>query len=195
MIFVNIESVKKKYTPKNATVTVTTMVVEITSARDGQFTCRISTRTSCRNERNRFGYPPSFCTGSKSANPLTRWDSSSRLVRIASAISLRHFVSQPCNPAAFPARRFTNKLAGEEGFEPPLSVLETDGLPLNLLPFTLRTRQWRVRRVYPTRRMPVLSLISRNFLARLQPLISFSRQRTASEDPQHSDQTNSTGRR
>src|SRR5579863_10510591 len=28
-------------------------------------------------------------------------------------------------------------LAGEEGFEPPLSVLETDGLPLNLLPFTL----------------------------------------------------------
>src|SRR4029077_7599444 len=26
------------------------------------------------------------------------------------------------------------KLAGEEGFEPPLSVLETDGLPLNLLP-------------------------------------------------------------
>src|SRR5277367_466823 len=134
MIFVNIESVKKKYTPKNATVTVTTTVVEITSARDGQFTCRISTRTSCRNERNRFGYPPSFCTGSKSANPLTRWDSSSRFLRIASAISLRTFVSQPYNPAAFPAHCFTNKLAGEEGFEPPLSVLETDGLPLNLLP-------------------------------------------------------------
>ena len=55
MIFVKIESVKKKYTPKNATVTVTTIVVEITSARDGQFTCRISTRTSCRNERKRFG--------------------------------------------------------------------------------------------------------------------------------------------
>jgi hypothetical protein len=28
----------------------------------------------------------------------------------------------------------TSNLAGEEGFEPPLSVLETDGLPLNLLP-------------------------------------------------------------
>src|ERR1700735_49048 len=27
------------------------------------------------------------------------------------------------------------ELAGEEGFEPPLSVLETDGLPLNLLPY------------------------------------------------------------
>ena len=41
-------SVKKKYTPKNATVSATTIVVEITFARDGQFTCRISTRTSCR---------------------------------------------------------------------------------------------------------------------------------------------------
>jgi hypothetical protein len=40
------ESVKKKYNPKNATVTVTTTVVEITSAREGQFTWRISTRTS-----------------------------------------------------------------------------------------------------------------------------------------------------
>ena len=29
------------------------------------------------------------------------------------------------------------EVAGEEGFEPPLSVLETDGLPLNLLPFAL----------------------------------------------------------
>src|SRR4029077_19738796 len=33
-------------------------------------------------------------------------------------------------PPALPAK----ELAGEEGFEPPLSVLETDGLPLNLLP-------------------------------------------------------------
>src|ERR1700677_2936572 len=47
------------------------------------------------------------------------------------------------------------KLAGEEGFEPPLSVLETDGLPLNLLPFTLRARQWRDRRVYPKHRLPI----------------------------------------
>jgi hypothetical protein len=28
-------------------------------------------------------------------------------------------------------------VAGEEGFEPPLSVLETDGLPLNLLPYEI----------------------------------------------------------
>jgi hypothetical protein len=31
-------------------------------------------------------------------------------------------------------------LAGEEGFEPPHPVLETGGLPLNLLPFTLSSR-------------------------------------------------------
>ena len=31
------------------------------------------------------------------------------------------------------------KVAGEEGFEPPLSVLETDGLPLNLLPYQTRS--------------------------------------------------------
>jgi hypothetical protein len=29
------------------------------------------------------------------------------------------------------------EVAGEEGFEPPLSVLETDGLPLNLLPYLI----------------------------------------------------------
>jgi hypothetical protein len=40
-------------------------------------------------------------------------------------------------------------VAGEEGFEPPLSVLETDGLPLNLLPFTLSGSQRLPRRVYP----------------------------------------------
>ena len=36
--------------------------------------------------------------------------------------------------AVLPSRLPTQELAGEEGFEPPLSVLETDGLPLNLLP-------------------------------------------------------------
>src|SRR5712692_7250211 len=33
------------------------------------------------------------------------------------------------------------EVAGEEGIEPPHPVLETGGLPLNLLPFTLRPRQ------------------------------------------------------
>jgi hypothetical protein len=47
-------------------------------------------------------------------------------------------------PATFPPTLLSKqraslalKLAGEEGFEPPLSVLETDGLPLNLLPYLL----------------------------------------------------------
>ena len=31
------------------------------------------------------------------------------------------------------------KLAGAEGFEPPLAVLETAGLPLNLRPYTSET--------------------------------------------------------
>src|SRR5580704_4832443 len=35
------------------------------------------------------------------------------------------------------SRRPSFNLAGEEGFEPPLSVLETDGLPLNLLPYNV----------------------------------------------------------
>ena len=38
--------------------------------RDGQFTCFISTRTSCRKLRSRFGYAPSFPAGSISENPL-----------------------------------------------------------------------------------------------------------------------------
>src|ERR1700680_3203815 len=41
------------------------------------------------------------------------------------------------------------EVAGEEGFDPPRSVLETDGLPLNLLPFTLSGSQWLPRRVHP----------------------------------------------
>lgn len=43
----------------------------------------------------------------------------------------RPWLPTPPEPPAVPANKI---LAGEEGFEPPLSVLETDGLPLNLLP-------------------------------------------------------------
>src|SRR5579863_3320926 len=35
----------------------------------------------------------------------------------------------------------TTKMAGEEGFEPPQPVLETGGLPLNLLPFSQTSGQ------------------------------------------------------
>src|ERR1700677_1077841 len=69
---------------------------------------------------------------------------------------LRHF-NDRLKPAElrYSVRSRRINLAGEEGFEPPLSVLETDGLPLNLLPFTLRARQWRDRRVYPKHRLPI----------------------------------------
>src|ERR1700685_2104870 len=55
---------------------------------------------------------------------------------------LRHF-NDRLKPAElrYSVRSRRTNLAGEEGFEPPLSVLETDGLPLNLLPFTLRARR------------------------------------------------------
>src|SRR5450432_706438 len=47
---------------------------------------------------------------------------------------LRHFSYRLRTSQCFAPPSFNFNLAGEEGFEPPLSVLETDGLPLNLLP-------------------------------------------------------------
>ena len=47
---------RKKKNPKNATVTITTtVVVDHFVARDGQLTCRISTRTSWMNCLSRSG--------------------------------------------------------------------------------------------------------------------------------------------
>src|ERR1700691_5920811 len=78
---------------------------------------------------------------------------------------LRHFNDrlnplEPRRPPRYSVRSRRMNLAGEEGFEPPLSVLETDGLPLNLLPFTLRARQRRDRRVYPESPPPVRRRLS-----------------------------------
>ena len=47
------------------------------------------------------------------------------------------FLPLPHHSGPLASPPVSKRLAGEEGFEPPLSVLETDGLPLNLLPFTL----------------------------------------------------------
>src|SRR6185437_8374158 len=118
-------------------------------------------------------------------------------------LSVLHLPSaRLCSPSRLTTRQFRcpQILAGEEGFEPPLSVLETDGLPLNLLPFTLRTRRSQVRRVYPPIlqgfRLPfsILRLDKSQFL-RLQLLISFSLRRAAAENPHRSLQINSTGLR
>src|ERR1700674_2778630 len=52
----------------------------------------------------------------------------------------------PVKPSSLGFLQFPLGLAGEEGFEPPHPVLETGGLPLNLLPFTLsHSRRPRLR--------------------------------------------------
>src|SRR5579883_1596826 len=118
-------STPKKNAPKNATATITTNVVTITSCRVGHVTWRSSTRTSCRNSPQRFG-----CS-------LIR--SHSAPVRDSGASPDIAFNRSACNAIEL-YYLLPFGLAGEEGFEPPHPVLETGGLPLNLLPFTLSSR-------------------------------------------------------
>src|SRR6266699_2611026 len=115
-------STPKKKTPKKATATITTNVVTTTSCRVGQVTWRSSTRTSCRNSPQRLGY---CIKRSQSARPRDSGTSPDMAWL---------FNRSACN--AIDPRFPTSGLAGEEGFEPPHPVLETGGLPLNLLPFT-----------------------------------------------------------
>src|SRR2546428_262068 len=76
-----------------------------------------------------------------------RGGNSPRAARRLSVLHLEHLcrhrlplhIFRPLDSPRYPA--FPAKLAGEEGFEPPHPVLETGGLPLNLLPFTLRSPQ------------------------------------------------------
>src|SRR5580700_3417964 len=134
----------KKYIPKKATVTATTTVVEITSAREGQFTCFISTRTSCRKLRSRRGYVASLPTGSSSANPLTLSFASSRFVLAACAIDLTAFApSNLFHPPASASCKRAGRGGGIRtptlGFGDRWSTVEPT--PLNLDPqvkFTLR---------------------------------------------------------
>src|SRR5690348_15499757 len=122
-------STPKKKMPKKATATMTTKVVTTTSCWLGQVTWRSSTRTSCRNSPHCLG-----CC-------LIR--SHSAPVRDSGASPDIAFNRSACNAIAlqFPTSFIrTFGLAGEEGFEPPHPVLETGGLPLNLLPFTLNSR-------------------------------------------------------
>src|SRR5579872_7042553 len=150
-------STPKKKTPKNATVTITTQVVIKTSRRVGQVTWRISTRTSCRNPRHRCGCSarrpkkPSISSGEPrpSVSSVFNFPTCVAIVRRSlrpqPACCVYRLATSRC-PRLPPSPA---KLAGEEGFEPPLSVLETDGLPLNLLPFTLSGSDQLPRRVRP----------------------------------------------
>src|SRR5579871_6297685 len=112
----------KKKQAKKATVTMTTTVVDHTSSFDGQFTWRISTRTSWKKVPSRLNDSEAFPTGDIREKPSTRCCSSSRFNFAACAIqpaaSSRKFLGRFLRPAP-------QKLAGEEGFEPPHPVLET----------------------------------------------------------------------
>jgi hypothetical protein len=80
------ESVKKKNKAKKATVTITTIVVDHTSNREGQFTCFISMRTSWKKVPSLLKDSEAFPTGDIRENPLTRCSSSSRFNFAACAI-------------------------------------------------------------------------------------------------------------
>ena len=141
-------STPKKKTPKKATATITTNVVTTTSCRVGQVTWRSSTRTSCRNSPQRLG-----CS-------LIR--SQSAPVRDSGASPDVAFNRSACNAIVPQLPDCPFGLAGEEGFEPPHPVLETGGLPLNLLPFTLSSRHRRVLRAdsIPLFHFTVCSMLS-----------------------------------
>src|SRR5580698_8427015 len=114
-------STSQKYAAKMKTVTRTTIVVDCTSARDGEITLRISLRTSLRNSARRSGCDFSCC------NPVVGCS----VTAIVLAIVLPQ--SSCCLVISAPDSE-PGKLAGELGFEPRSSVLETDSLTVELTP-------------------------------------------------------------
>src|SRR5262245_2456361 len=64
---------------------------------------------------------------------------------------LRSAPSGPFAPDRAARPSTSPAVAGEEGFEPPHPVLETGGLPLNLLPSRLGLLHFAVRRVLAAR--------------------------------------------
>src|ERR1700723_4319927 len=106
------------------TVTSTTIVVDCPSGRDGHTTLRISLRTSLRNSLSRAGCVFSCC------NPLVGCS--------VTAIVLAIVLPQIFTLKSVPGLRGRGKLAGELGFEPRSSVLETDSLTVELTPPVVR---------------------------------------------------------
>src|SRR6516162_4081619 len=141
--------------PKNATVAITTPVVDTTSSRLGQVTCFISTRTSCRNSR-----VPSILPVTLRASSLP-FDSSFALLTACVAITSFH----PHEPRGPCPHRI---LAGEEGFEPPYPVLETGVLTVGRLPLTLSPDQLKLLFPAPTLDLPSCDSALRTSSAPLQ---------------------------
>ena len=123
------------------------VVVEITSARDGQFTLAhfyahvVEKRAQALPLRGGFAHRLHQREKSvrRSRLFLLRF-SSARFAILPPAfcllISYRTTDDSHCSHLLAAS---CENLAGEEGFEPPLSVLETDGLPLNLTPYNVET--------------------------------------------------------
>src|SRR5580698_8100899 len=114
-------STSQKYAAKMKTVTRTTIVVDCTSARDGEITLRISLRTSLRNSIRRAGCDFSCC------NPVLGCSVTAIVLAIVLPQSSCYFVLTVPGLQGIP-----DKLAGELGFEPRSSVLETDSLTVEL---------------------------------------------------------------
>src|ERR1700727_430852 len=122
-------STSQKYAAKMKTVTRTTIVVDCTSGRAGQITLRISLRTSLRNSPRRAGCVLSCC------NPVLGCS----VTAIVLAIVLPQ--SSWCFCDVGPGLEGPGKLAGELGFEPRSSVLETDSLTVELTPPVVGVRR------------------------------------------------------
>src|SRR5271155_1642788 len=97
------------------TVTITTIVVACTSLREGVMTFFISARTSLRKSPKRWG------TFFKRSRPFVG----------AATISAVLAIAMP-QTSDSTATTYQTKLAGELGFEPRSSVLETDSLTVEL---------------------------------------------------------------
>src|ERR1700761_6129231 len=104
-------STSQKYAAKMKTVTRTTIVVDCTSARDGEITLRISLRTSLRNSTRRAGWDFSCC------NPVLGCSVTAIVLAIVlpQIFVLLYFI---CSRTG----EVPGKLAGELGFEPRRSV-------------------------------------------------------------------------
>src|SRR5271155_2502534 len=123
-------STNHRKNPKNATVAITTQVVEITSSLVGQVTCFISTRTSCRNSRVSATVPDTRVPTPDAVSARAFFCGSSFFTLTACvAMQPLHLLGSGKCAGGRP-----QNLAGEEGLEPPYPVLETGVLAVGRLP-------------------------------------------------------------
>src|SRR5215813_14124414 len=109
----------------------TMMVVLVTSCRVGQETFFISSTTSCQKLRILFRKPEGLDNKlSFSSSFRSSINAAPSCVRDAAIFSTSTFL--PILPSR--AQVQAQKLAGVSGFEPELSVLETDVLTVNTIP-------------------------------------------------------------